>query len=500
MALRKNKQGNAASGSKPDSIHEIDGKSLQNSLDPLQVSSNPLEQAHIDLEAQLLQNAKQAEDLLSMNSVLSAQNSENERLSKALSNATSQILAESSLKEDREKELTLANKALGFEVREREKRAAELMIANTELLFQNGEKERRAIELDLANIALAFENSEKEKRAAELQIANARLLLENNEKELRALELSATNKELAFQYREKRKRADELVAANLELRYQSAEKEKRAAELSIACIELEFQRGEKEKRAAEFIIAHKELLIQNREKIERTKQLESMNKELESFSYSVSHDLRAPLRAVQGYAHMLKEALGELGPEKLRLLNSIINNAKKMGQLIDDLLTFSRLGRKDIQAEKINMNELVADVCQSLFTEEDRSRTDLLVSELPEGFGDTATLKLVWTNLISNAIKYSGLKAKACIAISAKDTGDEVVYSIKDNGAGFDMRFADKLFGVFQRLHSEDEFEGTGVGLASVNRIITKHSGRVWGEGALNQGATFYFTLNTEKQ
>jgi PAS domain S-box-containing protein len=298
------------------------------------------------------------------------------------------------------------------------------------------------------------------------------------------------NKELAFQNEEKEKRAAELIVANKELAFQNEEKEKRAAELTIAYKELAFQNEAGEKQAIKLTIANRDLEISG-------EQFKEVNKELESFSYSVSHDLRAPLRAVHGYAKMFKENFEtQLDPEGRRLMNNIMNNAKKMGQLIDDLLNFSRIGRKELVKVKVQMNNIVANICSGLKNEQADRNIEFHIGELLPAQADNITIKHVWLNLISNAIKYSRCKDKAVIEIGSEIQGNEIIYHIKDNGAGFDMRYADKLFGVFQRLHSEEEFEGTGVGLALVYRIIVKHGGRVWAEGKVDEGAIFFFTLN----
>ena len=166
-----------------------------------------------------------------------------------------------------------------------------------------------------------------------------------------------------------------------------------------------------------------------------------------------------------------------------------------MGQLIDDLLAFSRLGRKELTKMNLSMNEIVSGIYEELKKNEDHRDITFNINNLPLSFADSTTIKQVWINLISNSIKYSKRKEKIIIEIGSEIKGDEIIYYIKDNGAGFDMRYADKLFGVFQRLHSEEEFEGTGVGLAIVQRIISKHGGRIWAEGKVNEGATFYFSL-----
>ncbi|MCB0281247.1 MAG: PAS domain S-box protein [Calditrichae bacterium] len=229
--------------------------------------------------------------------------------------------------------------------------------------------------------------------------------------------------------------------------------------------------------------------------IERTQQLEDANKELESFSYSVSHDLRAPLRAITGFSAKLLRSAEQLDEEGKRLLNIIIRNGEKMGDLIDNLLAFSRLGRKDIITTFIDMEDLSRSAFKDVTAENGSRSVEVTFGKLPPAKGDFSMIKIVLVNLISNALKYSRNKEKQIIEISSKNGSDEIVYYVKDNGAGFDMRYSDKLFGVFQRLHSEKEFEGTGIGLSTVQRIIHKHGGRIWAESQENAGATFFFTI-----
>ncbi len=228
---------------------------------------------------------------------------------------------------------------------------------------------------------------------------------------------------------------------------------------------------------------------------ERTVQLEATNKELESFSYSVSHDLRSPLRAISGYTRMLEEDHGaSLGEEGQRYLSVVQKEAGRMAALIDDLLAFSRLGREQIKAATIDMTALARDVVEELRPTA-AAGADIDVEQLPPGLGDRTLLRQVWVNLIANAIKYSGKREQPRVRISGTQEPGETVYRVEDNGAGFDMRHYNKLFGVFQRLHGFDEFPGTGIGLAIVQRVVTRHGGRVWGEGEPDRGATFYFSL-----
>ena len=237
---------------------------------------------------------------------------------------------------------------------------------------------------------------------------------------------------------------------------------------------------------------------------ERTRELEVANKELESFSYSVAHDLRTPLRAVYGYALMLEEDYGiRLDPEGKRLIDAVSRNAKQMGTLIDDLLSFSQLGRRQIQKSQVDMKKITESSFRDI-TLDGGYNGQITINNLHGVMADSSLMKHIMINLLGNAIKYSSKKEMPVIEVSSTKENDEVIYTIKDNGVGFDMAYAGKLFGVFQRLHSDEEFEGTGVGLAIVQRIIHRHSGRIWAESEVDQGASFHFSLpalsKTEKE
>jgi len=233
----------------------------------------------------------------------------------------------------------------------------------------------------------------------------------------------------------------------------------------------------------------------NQELQARMGDLATVNKELEGFSYSVSHDLRAPLRAIDGFSRMLiEDYAARIDDEGRRYLNVIISNAHKMGQLIDDLLAFSRMGRKALESSSLDMDKMARQVFSDLREQYPDRAIELRVGSLPAGRGDPAMYQQVFVNLISNAIKYSRGRNPAVVEIGARVEPSETVYYVRDNGVGFEMDYAHKLFGVFQRLHTSQEFEGTGVGLALVQRIVQRHGGRVWAEGKVGVGATFYFT------
>jgi light-regulated signal transduction histidine kinase (bacteriophytochrome) len=238
-----------------------------------------------------------------------------------------------------------------------------------------------------------------------------------------------------------------------------------------------------------------ELLARN-EELARTAELQAANKELEAFSYSVSHDLRVPLRHMSGFVKFLQQRLKDHPDQKTRYYADAISEAStKMSMLIDDLLNFSRIARKEMRKKKVNLNALVKEVLHEMREELKERNIKWEIDELPDAVGDESLLRLVIVNLVSNSVKFTSTRAQAEIRIGCKDEVDKLIYFITDNGVGFDMKYADKLFGVFQRLHTQNEFEGTGIGLANVQRIISRHGGRVWAEGIEGQGATFYFCL-----
>ncbi|HEY5296372.1 MAG TPA: CHASE3 domain-containing protein [Verrucomicrobiae bacterium] len=258
-------------------------------------------------------------------------------------------------------------------------------------------------------------------------------------------------------------------------------------------------------------LIHRDLRLrkQAEEKIEklnvelerRAGQLEIANKELEAFSYSVSHDLRAPLRHIDGFVDLLnRHAVEKLDERSRRYLKIIAGSAHQMGVLIDDLLVFSRMGRTELRQSKVALNSLLSEAVDALQMETKDRQIVWKINSLPEVEADAAMLRQVWANLIGNAVKYTRPRAPAEIEVSCRDSGNgEFIFSVRDNGVGFDMQYAHKLFGVFQRLHRSEDFEGTGIGLANVNRIVNRHGGRVWAEGKIDSGATFFFSLPKTK-
>ena len=269
--------------------------------------------------------------------------------------------------------------------------------------------------------------------------------------------------------------------------------QERTSELSKTNDQLQEEIRERGKAEAEVLSLNAEL---EQKVLLRTLQLESSNKELEAFSFSVSHDLRAPLRHIDGFAGLLmKQERDGLSEKGKHYLDMITGSALQMSALIEDLLHFSKTGRAEMRFDKLDMNQVIEEALSLLSVEvEDRS-IEWVIGQLPAVLGDHALIRQVWVNLVGNAVKYTRNRETARIELAAQEGNGETVFRIADNGVGFDMNYADRLFGVFQRLHTSDEFEGTGIGLATVQRIINRHGGRIWAQGSLDHGATFYFTL-----
>lgn len=260
-------------------------------------------------------------------------------------------------------------------------------------------------------------------------------------------------------------------------------------------ISVYFQKSELERMRAVSEVQKLNEVLEQRVR-DRTAEIESVNKELEAFSYSVSHDLRAPIRHIDSYTGLLKKQIdGGISESAARYLSKISNSATQMGLLIDNLLVFSRMSRAELSMGEVSLNAIVKEVLHTLEPDMANRSIDWRIHPLPKMHGDMATLRQVFINLISNAIKYTRENPHAVIEIGSREEERETIFFVKDNGVGFDMQFAPKLFGVFQRLHSVRQFEGTGIGLANVRRIIQRHGGKVWAEGKVQEGATFYFSL-----
>ena len=251
------------------------------------------------------------------------------------------------------------------------------------------------------------------------------------------------------------------------------------------------------RRNRELSLAQDALQRTNSELLQRTAELEAANKDLEAFSYSVSHDLRGPLRAINGFsAILLEDHAAELSPDARQLLTTVIDTAKQMNALIEDLLRFSRLGTQSLSKKPVNIANLVHEVLDELGRDREGRQIEIQLGDLPDCFGDHTLIKQVFVNLLSNAFKFTGHREKAVIEIGCAEDHGSNVYFVRDNGAGFDVSKARQLFGVFQRFHSQHEFEGTGVGLSIVQRIVVRHGGRIWAEAEVEKGAVFHFILN----
>ena len=348
---------------------------------------------------------------------------------------------------------------------------------------QNEEQNDRA-ELIIANKELAFQNQEKEKRAAELVIANTELAFQNQEKENRAAELIVANEELAFQNQEKEKRAAELAIANKELAFQNQEKEKRAAELSIANTELLFQNEEKEKRAIELLIA---------------------NKELESFTFISSHDLQEPLRKIQAFSkRILTEEYETLSPKGKYYFERTRLSALHMQTLINDLLAYSRTTATERKFEYSDLNKIIREVMAALKEELKEKKAVIEIGQLCEVNIIPFQFRQLMQNLIANSLKFAKVEVAPHIIIKSKEIkSDESGHkellrkidychiSVSDNGVGFDSDYKDKIFDLFQRLHDKEDYEGTGIGLAIVRKIVENHNGIITATGEIGNGCTF---------
>jgi len=496
--------------------------------------------------------------LITLNIELASQREENLALAAKLVFANTEITEISDERKKHAEELLLAKIELDLQSNEKEELAAKLVIANISRDFEGKEKEKRADELILANIELAFQSLEKEKRAEELIMSEKKLALEkavrwyldqgkeqetekfilanidvasqNNEKDLlvnqlafqenekskQAAKLIMSYKELSFQMEEKGKRAAELIVANIELAFQNTEKEKRAEELIIANKELVFQNGEKEKRAAELVIANKqlalqneaeakraaalvvaniELIFQNGEKEKRTAELVVANKELKQFAYIASHDLQEPLRTISNYIEAFElEHFHLLGQEAKQYIHSINQAARRMSTLVGALLDFSRIGR-DKKMALVDCSKIVSSVLEDLRALIKSSKASVVVVGVPLINACEIEIHQLFRNLITNAIKFVKKDIQPKIQIQAVQLDKKWKFSVSDNGIGIDSIHFDRVFDLFQRLHSHETYVGDGIGLANCKKIVQLHQGEIWIESTVGQGTTFHFTI-----
>lgn len=336
------------------------------------------------------------------------------------------------------------------------------------------------------NIALELKALAKEKDDAKQKLAVVAKEKENARKK----SVSTANK-LAKTAKEKENVRKKLAVIAGELK-------SKATKLAVVAKEKEEVRKQLAVVAEEKEAVRKQLAVTAERLKLKDEQVVATSKEMEAFSSSVSHDLRAPLRAIDGFAEILvTDYADKLGDEGKRITSIIRTNTVQMGKLIDNLLSFSRLGRQEVKKNNVVMSTLVDEIYKQLkqSAQGGGRNIEFVRNELSDAKADLDMMRQVWINLISNAIKYTNKKEKAKIDVGSKLVDNSIVYYVKDNGAGFDMKYIDKLFGIFQRLHSVEEFEGAGIGLANVKRIIERHGGKVWAEAKVNEGATFYFTL-----
>lgn len=502
--------------------------------------------ANQELVIQNQEKENRAAELIIANRELAFQNTEKEKRAAELVIANTELAYQNGEKEKRAAELIIANSELAYQNSEKENRHAELIIANQELVIQNAEKEKRAADLVIANVELAYQNAEKEKRAAELGIANTELAYQNREKEKRATELIITNHELAMaeeQFRQVVESSpnaivvinakglirlvnnqteklfeydrDELIGNKVEMliperfrnrysnhramffnapqtRSMGADRELYALSKNGTEIQVEIGLNPIE------TVKGKKVLVSIVDITERKAQeamLKKHNKELEQFAYVASHDLQEPLRTVANYMEVFEtDYLPQLDDKARQYIRSVTRATERMSTLIKSLLAFSRLGHNKVLVS-VDCNDLVADVLADLDTVIEKSGAAICISPLPVLNLYEVEMRQVFQNLITNAIKFMKKHAKPKIEIGAEQIKDRWRFSIRDNGIGIAANSFDRVFDIFQRLHTSKTYEGSGIGLANCKKIIQLHGGDISIESTLGKGTTFYFDI-----
>ena len=348
-----------------------------------------------------------------------------------------------------------------------------------------------------ATLNILADFSEEKTRLADVQRAMLNILEDSGAEKLRLEGAQKAALNILADFGDERAKLDDVQKAVLNILEDFAGEKARLEATQKAALNI-LEDFDAEKSKVEQINRAMAREIAERKQAEGA--LEAANKELEAFSYTVSHDLRAPLRAIDGFSRILiEEHAQEQTSEAQEYLQLVRENTLKMGRLVDDLLAFSRLSRQPLKVQHVEPAILVRHVLDDLRNEQEGRRIEVSIGDLPSCQADPALLKQVWVNLLSNAIKYTRTREPARIEIGYQQTAEEQIYFVRDNGVGFDMKYVNKLFGVFQRLHRAEEYEGTGVGLAIVQRIIQRHGGRVWVEAEVDKGTIFYFTIEGEK-
>ncbi len=376
----------------------------------------------------------------------------------------------------------------------------EIQRATLNILEDLNAEKQRLENVQRASLNMLEDVDDEKRRLQDVQRASLNILEDLNVEKARMEDVQRASLNILEDFDGEKRRAQEVQRASLNILEDLNVEKARMEDVQRASLNILDDFDGERRRLQEVQRATLNILddfdAERAKVISINQKLEAANKELEAFAYSVSHDLRAPLRTVDGFARIVAEDYADrFDDEGRRQLGVIRDGAQKMGRLIDDLLAFSRMGRREMALADIDMTGLARDVAEEMRLPESARNIEVSIAPLPPMHGDPAMIRQVWANLLSNAIKYTRPRAQAHIKVGGQANGTENIYSVQDNGVGFDMQYVGKLFGVFQRLHGPEEFEGTGVGLALAQRIVHRHGGRIWAEGRINEGAVFSFAL-----